>query len=149
MYSMQYRGESGLVRDKYSNVTTIQAKEVNNQTGIPISFTFSPPLYQGKYIIPGTKYTVSWTGDGRHIPIKFLGKLNYGDTTRTTMYDYILGDSYSGSFTAQLESLAVLKYEPTSSASIISLPNAAESEVETPSSYQNLRQHRTINAPLP
>lgn len=45
MYSMQYRGESGLVRDKYSNVTTIQAKEVNNQTGIPISFTFSPPLY--------------------------------------------------------------------------------------------------------
>ena len=55
------------------------------------------------------------------------------------MYDYILGDSYSGSFTAQLESLAVLKYEPTSSASIISLPNAAESEVETPSSYQNLK----------
>lgn len=139
MYSMQYRGESGLVRDKYSNVTTIQAKEVNNQTGIPISFTFSPPLYQGKYIIPGTKYTVSWTGDGRHIPIKFLGKLNYGDTTRTTMYDYVLGDSYSGSFTAQLESLAVLKYEPTSSASIISLPNAAESGVETPSSYQNLK----------
>lgn len=145
MAGMIYFGTSGITPIVKS---TVKAYAVNNQTGIPISFTFSPPLYQGKYIIPGTEYTVSWTGDDRHIPIKISGRLNSGDRTGLETYDYFLGDSYSGSFTSQLSELTVSLHEPTDSAAIITLPTADEMGVGTPSSYQDLRLSETSKLSL-